>query len=451
MEEFELQTLLDQLAAFVKETSSADIPADVKAKAKVRIINLFAAIGLGMRSGVENPLLKVVRIPSQPEATILFSGESAPAPHAAACNSYIATSSGTEDGSRFAGAHPSSGIVPSALAAGETLGASGADFLTAVILAYEVHLRIGYALYPYDLHRGFHSSALLAPLGSAAAVGKLIGLDATALRNALSLACLSAAGLVCAFDAYPAKCYQIARGVKGGYEAALLARDGMPGPELALEDGFLKAYGNAETIDLSDLGCRFLVTETYLKIHGGCRHIHPAIDAALFLKNEEGVRPEAVEEIFVKITSAAHAMEREAPKTYTDARFNTPFLVAAALQEGEVSDEQITDELLADPRIQALCAKTKVEVDPELDKNFPVERGAKVAVKLKDGRTVSRQLRFPVGEPENPISPEIVGQMFKKALAGILAPERIDFLYGYLQDLENQKSLTPFFEAVLKK
>ncbi|MBN1665070.1 MAG: MmgE/PrpD family protein [Deltaproteobacteria bacterium] len=444
-------TLLDQLAAFVKETSAADIPADVKEKAKIRIINLFAAVGLGMRSGVENPLLTVTRIPSQPEATILFSGVPAPAPHAAACNSYIATSSGTEDGSRFAGAHPSSGIVPSALAAAETLGASGDDFLTAVILAYEVHLRIGYALYPYDLHRGFHSSAILAPLGSAAAVGKLLGLDKIALRNALALACLSSAGLVCAFDAYPSKCYQIARAVKGGYEAALLAKDGMPGPELALEDGFLKAYGNVETIDLTGLGSRFLVTETYLKIHGGCRHIHPAIDAALSLKNDEGVRPEDVEAISVGITSAAHAMEREEPKTYTDARFNTPFLIAVALKEGEVSDEQITDELLADRSLQALCAKTTVAVDAALDKNFPAERGAWVEIKLKNGKTVSRQLQNPVGEPENPLAPEVVGNMFKKALAGILAPDGVDFLYGFLQNLEKQKSLQPFFETVTKK
>ncbi|MBN1381052.1 MAG: MmgE/PrpD family protein [Deltaproteobacteria bacterium] len=444
-------TLLDQLAAFVKVTASEDIPAGVKEAAKVRIINLMAAVGLGMCSGVENPLLNVTRIPSQPEATILFSGEPAPAPHAAACNSYIATSSGTEDGSRFAGAHPSSGIIPSALAAAETMGASGADFLTAVILGYEVHLRIGYALYPYDLHRGFHSSAILAPLGSAAAVGRLLGIDATALRNALSLACLSSAGLVCAFDAYPAKCYQIARAVKGGYEAALLAKDGMPGPELALEDGFLKAYGNVEAIDLSGLGSRFLVTETYLKIHGGCRHIHPAIDAALSLRNEEGVRPDGVEAISVGITSAAHAMERENPQTYTDARFNTPFLIAVALQEGQVSDEQITDALLADQRLQALCAKTQVAVDPELDKNFPAERGAWVEIKLKDGRTVSRRLQNPVGEPENPLAPEVVGTMFKKALTGILPPDRIDFLSGYLQDLEKQKSLMPFFDAIVNK
>lgn len=444
-------TLLHQLASFVVNTESSDIPADVKQKAKLRAVNLFTALAEGMRSGVYNPLLTFDRIASQPEATILFSGETAPAPHAAACNSYIATSSGLEDGSRFAGAHPSSGIVPAAFAAVETTGASGDDLLTAIILAYDVHLRIGYALYPYDLHRGFHSSAILAPLGSAAAVGKIFGLDAPALRNALSLACLSSSGLVCAFDAYPAKCYQIARAVRGGYDAALLAKDGMPGPELVLEDGYLKAYGNAESVDLRDLGRRYLVTESYLKIHGGCRHIHPAIDAALALRIDEGVTPERVAHIAVKITSAADAMERHNPKTYTDARFNTPFLIAVALQEGEVSDENINDALLADRKIQTLCGKTKVEVDPELDKNFPAERGAKVAIKLEDGRTVERYFRNPVGEPENPIPPDVVEKMFRKSMAHILPPAGIDFLYEYLQELEKQKSLKPFLDAAVMK
>jgi len=445
------RTLIEHLALFVNETTAEKIPSDVKEKAKIRIMDFLAALAMGMGSGVENFVLNAPCIPSSPEAMVLFSGKLLPAADAAACNSYIATSSGMEDGSRYAGAHPSSGIIPPALAAAQITGASGEALIAAIILAYEVHLRIGYAIYPYVLQRGFHSSAILAPPGAATAVGKLMGLDAHELSSALSLACLSSGGLVCAFDAYPAKCYQIARAVKGGFEAALLAKKGMPGPARALEEGFLKAYGNAQTLDLNDLGSRFLVGESYLKLHGGCRHIHPAIDAVLDMRATDAVKPENVAEIFVGITSAAHAMERENAGNHTDARFNTPFLVAVALKEGEVSDEQITEALLADKTIKALCTKTRVVVDPALDVNFPAERGAIVNIKLKDGRTIHRQLRFPLGEPENPLSTEVVGKKFKKSLSGILPSDKIGFIYDFLQNLEYQKNLVPFFNTIVKE
>ena len=443
--------LLEQLAEFVAATDPEQIPSDVKHQAKVRMVDFLAALAMGMSSGVKNFIMDTPLCPDLPQATVLFSGKKLNGADAAACNSYIATSSGMEDGSRYAGAHPSSGIIPPSIAAAEITDASGDAVLTAVVLAYEVHLRIGYAIYPHVLAQRFHSSAILAPLGAAAAVGKLIRLTPDELAAALAIACLSSAGLVCAFDAYPAKCFQIARAVKGGFDAALLAKRGMPGPVHALEDGFLKAYGGTDTLDLSDLGKRFLVGESYLKIHGGCRHIHPAIDAAMDIRNTDKVLPEDIADISVKITSAAHAMERENAQTYTDARFNTPILVAAGLTLGEVSDAQITDALLNDGTIKSLCERTRVAVDPELDVNFPRERGVKLTLTLKDGRTCRRQLKVPLGEPENPLPDAAVKTKFSKALAGILPPDRISFLYDFLMGLEQQENLTPFLNAILKK
>jgi 2-methylcitrate dehydratase PrpD len=442
---------LERLASFVQETSFAQIPSPVREHAKIRIIDLLSAIGLGMRSGVANPLLDFNPTSSTQQATLLFYGPSAFPPHAAACNTFTANSSGMEDGSRFAGAHPSSGIIPAALAAAQVAGSSGSDLITAVVLAYEVYLRIGYALYPHDLQKGFQPSSILAPLGSATAVSKILQLDTTALRSALGLACLSSSGLVVAFDTYPSKCYQIARGVKGGFEAALLARNGMPGPERALEEGYLKAYGGVETLDLKDLGSSFLISQSYLKIHGGCRHIHPVIDAAIDLRNEEKIRPEEVEEIRVHITSAAHTMEREVVKSAFDARFNTPFLFAVGLTVGEVSENQITEELLREDGIKELRSKIQTEVDPELDRNFPAQRGAKVFVKTKGGKSVRREVKFPLGEPENPLSTEMVGQKFKRGLTGILDEDQISALYRFLQNLENQERLAPFFQAVARR
>ena len=440
-------SILDQLASFMQETSWLNIPAKVKEQAKVRVIDLLSACGFGLRSGVRNPLpsLDIIQ-PSHPQATIFFSPRQSYPPLAAACNTFTANSSGMEDGSRFAGAHPSSGIIPAALAAAEMTGASGSELIVAVVVAYEVYLRVGYALYPTDLKRGFQPSAILAPIGAAAAVGKLLNLDPPRLRSSLSLACLSASGLKVAFEAYASKCYQIARGVKGGLEAALLAKEGLQGPGRALEEGFLKAYGSEESsINLTDLGSRFSLPQTYLKIHGGCRLIHPCIDAALDLKEKERIAPEQVEKISIKITSVAHEMENEDPKNALDARFSTPFLVAAALKEGEVSEHQITGELMRDKIMKSLLAKIRVEVDPELDRNYPAQRGAEVSIQLCGGKTVSRRVDFALGEPENPLSLEQIKEKFQNSMKGFLPAREIGSLYQLLETLEEQEKMSPLF------
>jgi len=233
-------------------------------------------------------------------------------------------------------------------------------------------------------------------------------------------------------------------------KSAMLAKKGMPGPAHALEHSFLKAFGNTQAIDLTDLGSHFLVGESYLKIHGGCRHIHPAIDAAIDIRETENLSADDVLEISVGITTAAYAMERENAQNHTDARFNTPFLVAVALKEGEVTEEHITDARLADKMIKDLCLKTSVAVDPDLDVLFPAERGAKISVILKNGSTIKREVRLPLGEPENPLSGAMVENKFKKALSGILKQDRIDFLYDFLQNLEHQKNLDSFFDTISK-
>ncbi len=442
--------LLDRLASFVQKTSWRNIPAGVKEQARVRVIDLISAYGFGLRSGVRNPWAAMDMIqPSLPKTAIFFSPRRSYPPLAAACNTFTANSSGMEDGSRFAGAHPSSGIIPAALAAAEMTGASGAELISAVVLAYEVYLRIGYALYPADLKKGFQPSAILAPMGAAAAAGKLLHLDSSQLRSSLSLACLSASGLRVAFEAYASKCYQIARGVKGGFEAALLAKEGLPGPARSLEDGFLGAYGGEEnSVNLADLSSRFSLPETYIKIHGGCRLTHPCIDAALYLREKEMLSPDRVETISIKITSVAHGMESEHLRNSFDARFHTPFLVAAALKEGEVSENQITEELMRDKIIKSLLAKTRIEVDPELDSNYPAQRGAEVIIQLRGGKKVSRRVDFALGEPENPLSFEQIKEKFQKAMKGFLPAREIGSLYHLLENLEEQEKMSPVFKLL---
>jgi 2-methylcitrate dehydratase PrpD len=67
-------------------------------------------------------------------------------------------------------------------------GISGEKILEAIILGYEVSLRIGTAINPSHYLRGFHPTGTIATFGTAAAASKILGLNAEQVCNALGLA-----------------------------------------------------------------------------------------------------------------------------------------------------------------------------------------------------------------------------------------------------------------------
>src|SRR5262249_59849241 len=78
----------------------------------------------------------------------------------------------------------------------ERKGASGAAFITALAVGFEGSARIALTAVGLETVRGFHNPGTQGPFGAAAAVGKLVGLDAERLTDALGIAGSSSAGLL---------------------------------------------------------------------------------------------------------------------------------------------------------------------------------------------------------------------------------------------------------------
>src|SRR5213075_2000196 len=117
---------------------------------------------------------------SREEATLWGEERLASVREAALVNSFATHSTYLEDGSRFTGGHPSSVVIPAALAEAESRGQSGGELIAAVAAGYEVFLRLGRAIYPATVNRGFQSTAVLGAVSSAAAVARLRSLSAEA-------------------------------------------------------------------------------------------------------------------------------------------------------------------------------------------------------------------------------------------------------------------------------
>ena len=91
-----------------------------------------------------------------------------------AAASHVAEQDDVHNGSVF---HPATVVFPPALAVAQALGASGRELLTAVVAGYEVGIRVGEFL-GRSHYKVFHTTGTAGTLAAAAAVGRLLGLDA---------------------------------------------------------------------------------------------------------------------------------------------------------------------------------------------------------------------------------------------------------------------------------
>src|SRR3974390_2355467 len=139
--------------------------------------------------------------------------------------------------------HPSTVLVPAILAEGSSLDASGSDALAAYGAGYELWAQLA-ALEPGHFHeRGFHPTAVMGALATAAACARLRRLDFEKTGHAIAIAASLASGLVANFGTMT-KSLHAGRTAQSGVIAARLAGQGFTASLDALEHrtGFLRAH-----------------------------------------------------------------------------------------------------------------------------------------------------------------------------------------------------------------
>lgn len=431
---------VNELGRFVAETKFDDLPPSVVDTAKMRILDLITAAMVGFRVGIYRPLFEVLG--GKGDATVWGEGAKYPLRDAVLLNSFMAHSVYFEDGSRFTGGHPSSVVIPAALSLGEMSGSNGKEIILSVALGYDVFIRLGKAIYPSTVVRGFQSTAVLGALGSAAACASLLKFDRQKCKNALAIACNIGVGLKAALKTPHSQPIQVGRSCEGGVLSALFAGKGVPGSDTIIEDGFLKAFAdhpNKEEI-LSELGRRYLIEETYIKIHAGCRGNHAPIDVIQDLIKKHEIRPEEIKEIKVKVDSVTMAGSIPDPRDGGQAQLSIPFSVALAIVEGNASIYQYTDKKVSDPKICSMMAKIFIDVDKHLDEEYPDKRSAHGEIILIDGRKFSAFIGMARGEPEHPLSAQEIEEKFFFFTRDILG-KKAEEVCGQVNHLESLGSI----------
>ena len=288
--------------------------------------------------------------------------------------------------------HPGAPTIAAALALAQGERASGAAFLRAVVVGYEISTRIGAAMGRAH-YRYWHNTGTIGCFGACAAAAELLGLDRSRFAHALATVATFSAALQQAMRGDSmSKPLHAGNAAQAGLTAALAAREGVTGSLDVLEGeaGYGRAMSDGPDWDkaLATLGREFHVTRMTFKNHTCCGHSFAAIDGALALKAKMGIEARDIERLRVGTYKAALDVAGiEQPKTAAEARFSLKYVVATALTGGSVRFAAFEPARLADSATRALMQRIDVSLDPELDAAFPRQRAARVSIVAGGGRS----------------------------------------------------------------
>ena len=426
----------DELSAFTAAITLDSVPPDVVHRARFLVLDLVGNI-VRARHDAESTasFLATARALGMAAGNSGVFGDAArytPA-GAAFLNGALAHSLDFDDTHAAGSLHPGAPVIPAALAAGEMVGASGADVLAAIIAGYEITCRVALAL-PAGEHynRGFHPTATCGAFGAAGAAARVFGLNAGQVAGALGTVLSQAAGSL-QFLANGAwtKRFQVGWAALNGLTAATLVREGFHGASEALEGrhGFMRAYAPNPTPEraVQDLGTAFELMQTAVKPYPSCRYGHAGIDAALALRAEHNLRPEEIEAITLGLPKAGMLLvgepaEKKAdPRNVVDGQFSGPFVVASALATGAMGWDSY--KLLEDSTIRRLLPKVSCVMDPEIEAEFPANMSAKVTIAAR-GQIFSKKVVVPKGEPSNFLTEAELRAKFAGLTDAVLGAER---------------------------
>ena len=442
-----------EISTFVADIRLDRLPSDVVARAKLLLLDLVGNI-VRARHDAEStpPLLAAARALGVAAGNAAVFGDTArytPA-GAAFLNAALGHSLDFDDTHAAGSLHPGCPVIPAALAAGEMVGASGADVLAAIIAGYEVTCRVALALPAADHYqRGFHPTATCGVFGAAAAAARVFQLDAGRVADALGIALSQAAGSL-QFLANGAwtKRFQVGWASMSGLAAAALAREGFKGASEALEGkhGFLRAYApnpRPERVAES-LGRVFELMQTAVKPYPSCRYGHAGIDAALALRSELSLQPGEIESVTLGLPESGMllvgkpAEQKADPQNVVDGQFSGPFVIAAALASGAMTWDSYA--LLNDPVVRTLLPKIHCEHDADAQAEFPSNMAAKLTIRAR-GQAFERLVRTPKGEPGNFLTDAELQGKFASLAGPILGLEQTERLVNALVGIDAAASL----------
>ncbi len=428
------------LVEFLHPLQASDLPAEVLDRARYFLLDYLACAIRGSREESSAAVQRMVqRIGADGCATVIGTRMRTIPGLAAMANGAAAHGIEMDDTHSGGSIHLGATMYSAALALAETMPETSPEtFLTAVVAGFEAAARIAMAVQPKEHYAlGFHMTPTCGVFGAAITSAKLLGLTMEQTLAAVGIAGSMAAGSM-EFLAEGAWTKRIHPGLaaQNGIQAALLAAEGFTGPLRILEgrDGFLHGYSRNPVSDrlTAGLGESFEILRTAVKPHACCRYMQGPIDAVLAIMREHNLQASQIHRIEVAVLEAGWGLVAEPPakkynpESVVDEQFSMPFGVAVAAIDGAAGLAQFTAEKARSPKIRELMNKVVLVKDPRIEETFPQEWPARVTIELESGQRHEKFIRYPKGDPENPLSWDELASKFLALAGAVLSPQRCD-------------------------
>ena len=456
-------SVIRDFTTFVTQVTLDDVPVAARVAAKRCLLD---AVGCGL-AGAQTDVIAALRgIASTATSTrpaTLFGTNIQTTPDLAAfvngssirCLDFNDDYFGTDDSNAHGdtGPHPSDNIG-GVLAAAQIAGASGAETLLGIVVAYEV---CGQLVDEVVIRGNGWDHPIFHSIATAAAASRLLGLSPEQVANALRLAVVPN---ICLYETRVGsisnwKGLAGPNGSRNGLFAALLAEAGITGPEKAFEGarGFMRQLDHQ--FSLGPFGGpkqQFRVENTYFK-HLPLRY-EMQLPVQMALELRETINPLDIAVMRVYMESKSVVAREAEPALWEPANRETadhsgPYLVAAALVDGAITEDTFEPERFEAHDLLAVTDTIELIEDPAYSASFPWQMACRFEIKLKDGNEVTLEGVNPKGHPLKPMSDEEFAAKFFGQVEPFLGAHQADALLQTLRNLEHESSLGRIFNLMV--
>jgi 2-methylcitrate dehydratase len=449
------QPLAERFARYSTHLRFEDLPAPVVHETKRRFIDSFAtAVGAMPADAYAVAKHCAARVSSIPPATLLGGGTSS-IEWATFVNGLLIRYLDFNDTYlSLEPAHPSDNLA-AVLSVGELTSSPGKSLITAAVLAYEIQCRLCDAA---SLRKHGIDHVTYGAISSCLAACKLLNLNEHQTTHAVGIAgvCNGALRQTRAGEMSMWKGCAFANAARNGVFAALLAGEGMTGPAPIFEGelGFMKLLTRTN-FEIATMGGEngstdFMLTKTYIKFWPVEYHAQSAVDAILQLRSQVGDWRQ-VERIDILTFDAAVDIigkdpEKYRPKTRETADHSMPYCVAVALLEGDVGLASFDDDHLGNEELIELTNRVKLHRDASANARYPRGIPNRLVVALRDGKKLEKEVEFPRGHAQNPMSDAEVEKKFRMMVEPKYGKDRASKILAKCWEFDKLTSVTELLE-----
>ncbi|MCH8567436.1 MAG: MmgE/PrpD family protein [Balneolales bacterium] len=442
-----MENLTDKFVEYIYSKCNVEVSNEVIHQVKRCIIDYFSVLyaGKGLLGSIALNLIE--KYPNISDGSSVIGYGIKKSPDAAAfLNGFISHFAELDDGVNSGIVHPGTPVLSALFAIAQERKISGTNLIKGINAGYETTIRLANAVQPGHKKRGYHATGTIGAAGAAVALCIMTGTEKKILKNALSAALISSGGTLKALeDSSQLKPFNVGNAARTGLNAFLMAEAGIEGPDDVLggSKGFLSIMTDKCDLEkLFPVDKDLAIFDIYIKPYAACRYCHPAIEASIELSCTHEIDPKQIKEIHVSTYElAVKSHDHTIIPNTSSAKMSIPFSVATALVNRMGGIDAFSEKNVSNEVINQLTKKVIVTADTKFTDSFPDKSIALVSVVMNNSEKFSKQVMYPKGEPENPLTDvELMQKVTELGSVGGFSEEQIKKIAEIVLNLDHNVS-----------